>query len=216
MKPARTTRRRAAVCVLGILGLSGISSTYCFDLPQWERLPPLPDKEGFAGAFAGIQNGSLWVAGVANFPGKKPWDGGQKFWHDTIFALDKPAGEWRVIGKLPRPLAYGVSVTHPRGLICIGGSDASQHYDSAFLLKWTKGQVEIESLPALPQRVANGCGALVRDRIYVAGGSGAPDATTALSTFYSLDLSKTSPAWEELETWPGAGRILATAGARDG
>jgi hypothetical protein len=45
-------------------------------------LPPLLNKEGVAGCFAGASHGSLLVAGGANFPGKKPWEGGAKVWHD--------------------------------------------------------------------------------------------------------------------------------------
>src|SRR5215468_7081944 len=80
--------------------------------PAWERLPSLPDQEGFAGMFAGVSNGTLLVAGGANFPDKKPWDGGKKVWSDAVFVLEKPDGVWKVAGKLPRPLAYGVCVTH--------------------------------------------------------------------------------------------------------
>jgi solute:Na+ symporter, SSS family len=45
---------------------------------KWERLPSLPDKEGFAGPFAGTSRGVLLVAGGANFPEKKPREGGKK------------------------------------------------------------------------------------------------------------------------------------------
>ena len=46
----------------------------------WEKLPPLPDREGFAGSFAGVSGDALLVAGGANFPGAKPWEGGAKAW----------------------------------------------------------------------------------------------------------------------------------------
>src|SRR5262245_7584845 len=92
---------------------------------EWERLAPLPDKEGFAGSFAGVSNGTLLVAGGANFPDKKPWEGGTKRWTDTVFVLEKPDGQWKVAGKLPRPLGYGVAVTHGASIVCAGGSDAT-------------------------------------------------------------------------------------------
>ncbi len=54
----------------------------------WTKLPSLPDREGFAGSFAGSHNGALIVAGGANFPGKRPWEGGAKTWHDSVFVLE--------------------------------------------------------------------------------------------------------------------------------
>ena len=35
---------------------------------KWERLPDLPDAEGFAGSYAGVHGEMLLVAGGANFP----------------------------------------------------------------------------------------------------------------------------------------------------
>src|SRR4051794_34706734 len=99
---------------------------------EWRRLPSLPDKEGFAGMFAGVSGGALVVAGGANFPGKKPWEGGKKVWYDTVYVLEQPGGEWKVGGRLPRPLGYGVSVTHGGAVICVGGSDAERHYAEVF------------------------------------------------------------------------------------
>ena len=55
---------------------------------EWERLPPVPDGEGVAGAFAGVSGGALVVAGGAHFPDRKPWDGGTKRWHDAVYLLD--------------------------------------------------------------------------------------------------------------------------------
>lgn len=108
---------------------------------EWERLPPLPDKEGFAAPFAGVSGGALIVAGGANFPGKRPWDGGKKEWTDAVFVLEKPGGKWVAGGKLPRPLAYGVSVTHGGGVVCVGGSDAGRHHADTFRLEWKGGKL---------------------------------------------------------------------------
>jgi len=97
----------------------------------------------------------LIVAGGANFPEKKPWEGGEKIWHDTVFALENPGDEWRVIGRLPHPLGYGVTVSHGRDLVCVGGSDSSRHHDSTFFLGWRNGGLEIKPLPNLPEARAN-------------------------------------------------------------
>jgi len=183
---------------------------------RWEKLTPLPDQFGFAGAFAGVSGDVLIVTGGANFPAGKPWEGGDKIWHKIVFALEMPGDQWRIIGGLPHPLGYGVSVSCGRGLICIGGSDSNRHYDSVFLLRWVTGGFESESLPSLPEARANMCGALLGDMVYVAGGTKKPDATTAAETLFALDLSRKESSWRKLESVPGPGRIFAIAAAHDG
>jgi N-acetylneuraminic acid mutarotase len=180
---------------------------------RWAQLPPLPDAEGFAGAFAGVSGGALIVAGGANFPGKKPWDGGRKVWYDSIFVLDRPGGTWTLAGKLPRPLGYGVSATWRDSIVCAGGSDAEGHFAVAFRLHWDGHTIVTAPLPPLPRPIANACGAIAGNRLYVAGGQETPDSPTALPTLYVIDLAAASPAWRELEPCPGGGRILAAAAA---
>ena len=178
----------------------------------WEKLPAIPDAEGFAGAFAGVSNGALIVAGGANIAGEKWGATFQKQWHDSVFVLEKPDGEWKTGFKLPRALGYGVSVTTERGVVCIGGSDAQRHHADVFLLAWRDGRIVTTVLPALPKPCANACGALVGKTIYVAGGIETPDATVAMKTFWSLDLAAAEPRWETLAPWPGPERMLAVAG----
>jgi SSS family transporter len=193
----------------------------CCDAPAaldvllaWDRLPSLPDTEGFAAPFAGVHRGALIVAGGANFPDAKPWQGGSKVWYDSIFVLPAVEGAWIEASRLPRPLAYGTSIATENGVVCIGGSDAERHYADCFRLKWNGREVVHESLPPLPQPCANMCGALVGDVIYIAGGTDEPGATSALTKFWSLDLNSRDAGWRELEPWPGPGRILATAGVQ--
>jgi N-acetylneuraminic acid mutarotase len=194
---------------------AGISSAPGADDPGvlvWEKLPAIPDAEGFAGAFAGVSNGALIVAGGANIPGEKWGDTFRKQWYDSVFVLEKPDGEWRSGFKMPRTLGYGVSVTAERGVVCIGGSDSQRHHADVFLLEWRDGRIVTTALPALPKPCANMCGALVGKVIYVAGGIETPDATTSLKTFWSLDLAAAAPRWESLDPWPGPERMLAVAG----
>lgn len=183
---------------------------------QWEQLKPIRDREGFAGSFAGVHNGVLLVAGGANFPDKRPWQGGTKTWYDCIFVLERPNAQWRNGFKLPRPLGYGVSVSHQSGVICIGGSDAQQHHGEVFSLSWTNGEIHMQTLPSLPQPCANMCGALLGNTIYVAGGLENPNATNCLRTFWALDLAKPEERWKVLEPWPGGERMLSTAAVQDG
>lgn len=183
---------------------------------RWEKLAPLRDREGFAGSFAGVHNDSLIVAGGANFPDKRPWEGGTKVWYDSVFVLEKATGDWKTGFKLPCPLGYGVSIAHKSGVICIGGSDSRQHRAEVFSMSWSKGKIHFKTLPSLPKPCANMCGALVGNKIYVAGGLETPDATNALQIFWSFDLEKPDAGWRELETWPGRERMLAVVGVLDG
>lgn len=195
--------------------LVSATSVSAADSNGWSKLPSLPDKEGFASMFAGVSGGALLAAGGANFPDRRPWEGGKKIWYDTVFVLEKPDGAWSVAGKLPRPLGYGVSVTFG-GILCVGGSDAERHYADCFRMDWQAGRLSTRPLPSLPLPVANMSGALLGTTLYVAGGIEKPDSTRALKKFLALDLVANRPAWRELEPWPGPARMLAVAAAQDG
>jgi len=181
----------------------------------WEQATQVPDAVGFAGAYAGVSNGHLLVAGGANFPeGTRPWSGGTKQWNDKVFALAEKGGQWREVGRLPRPMAYGVSLTWQDGVIVLGGADQSTHYPDAYLLRYEAGRLITDRLPDLPAPTANACGALVNGVIYVAGGLAHPTDTNAKHTFWSLDMRRPSAErkWEILESWPGSPRMLGVAG----
>ena len=185
---------------------------------NWGQLTALPDPIGFAGPFVGVAGDALIVAGGANFPGGRPWEGHAKVWHDRVFALAQPDGTWQQAGLLPRPLAYGVSVNHGGSLVCIGGGDKERHYADAFRVEWVGGTTQTTELPPMPRPAAFFCGALVGQTVYVAGGLEHPGAATTMKTFWALDLSQApgARAWQELETWPGRPRMLAVAAAQAG
>ena len=228
-------RRRAfhgrAAFVLSLLFLWSCSARPDAEAPrsvlEWSELPALPDPFGVAGAFAGVVSGpedsspgAFLVAGGANFPRGRPWDSATKVWHDRIFFLPDPAGEWRTLAeRLPRRLAYGVPVTTPRGLVCIGGGDAERHSREVFVVVRRGDGVAFRALPELPRPVAFACGALLGNTIYVAGGRETPDAPRPLATSWALDLAAVDAggAWRELPSWPGGRpRMLSVAAALDG
>ena len=183
---------------------------------HWGRLPALPDREGFAAPFAGVSGGSLLVAGGANFPERRPWDGGTKTWYDTVYVLDPHGQAWAVAGRLPQPNAYGVSVTFGGRLVCIGGGNAEVHYRTVQALGWDGHTLSIEALPPLPRPCAFMSGALIGSTVYVAGGIEKPDAVSAIGSFYRLDLASPKSGWESLPTWPGPARAQAVAAASGG
>jgi N-acetylneuraminic acid mutarotase len=179
---------------------------------NWSQLPALPDAEGFASAFVGVSHDALLVAGGANFPGKRPWEGGTKFWYDKVFVLSSPQGAWIDAGRLPRLLAYGVSITTPAGIVCAGGGDAKEHRREVFRLSWTGQELRTDNLPMLPSPLAFGGGVLAGNKLYLAGGLERPDASTAAAAFWMLDLDRPADGWRELPPCPGPARMLAQVG----
>jgi len=191
-------------------------STACADGDSgplsWSRLMDLPDPVGFAAPFAGACGGAMIVAGGANFPELPPWEGGVKVWHDRIFVLPGPeAKAWLPAGTLTRPSAYGVSLTTERGLLGVGGCDASGHHREVFLLTWDGTRIRQEPHSTLPAPLAYACGASRNGIAYLAGGSESPGASEASRRFLTCDLRAPVATWTDLPECPGPGRILAVA-----
>lgn len=186
--------------------------------PKERLLPPLPDALGFAGPQAGVSNGALLVAGGTNFPGKSPWEGGKKVWHDDVYVLESPAAtQWKHAGKLPHPLAHAAALTTRRGLLCVGGSDGTQAVRDSVLIEWKDGRVAVRKLADLPAPLAGPAGAVIGDTVYIAGGYNGTDPGAGPSShlFVSLDLTRDDAKWKELEPWPGAERFYAVAAATE-
>lgn len=183
---------------------------------KWEKLPALPDAEGFASMYTGVSHGALLAAGGANFPGKRPWEGGSKVWYDTVWTLDQPTGSWQKAGHLPQPLGYGASVTWKDEVICAGGSHSAGHVADVFALRLDQGKLITRSLPKLPKPCANMSWALVNDILYISGGIDRPDATSAMPSLWALRLSDANAVWQELPPCPGGSRMLAVAGTWEG
>jgi N-acetylneuraminate epimerase len=202
----------AAALAVGASTMAGTIAT--------RALPPVPDPTGYAGAFAGVVGHQLVAGGGANFPdGVMPWDGGKKVWHDTLYALDLtiPEAGWEIIGQLPKPNAYGVSLNSCDGVLLIGGGNAHHHFREVWRLTLAgEGKPVFHKLPPLPVALAQMSGACVGRRIHLCGGIETPDAAEATNGHWMLDLDALDKAWQKLPELPGAGRILATAAALDG
>lgn len=217
MKSASPARSDWIVATLFLFMLSHAAASYAVtELLHWEKLIPLPDAVGVAGPFAGTSGGALIVAGGANFPEAMPWEGGKKAWHDEAYVLPSPNAAWQSGFKLPKPNAYGVSVTTDAGIVCLGGGNAQENFSDVFLLKWKSGKFVTEILPSLPRPTAFATGALLDHVIYIAGGLETPNATQTLHTFWALDLKQRKRVWQELEPWPGPSRMLAVAAVFEG
>ncbi|WP_231615607.1 sodium:solute symporter family transporter [Novipirellula artificiosorum] len=184
------------------------------ELLSWSELPPVPDELGFAGPFVGVHNDALIVAGGANFP-KPVWDN-EKVWHDRVFVLTRSGDgyAWKDGGTLGRAVAYGASVSTNDGVVCIGGNDSQETCDDVFMLSWDAESERIMTTeyPSLPSPCAFSAATMIGDVIYVAGGQSGPSLETAMTNFWSLDLSQMASkrefVWKELPTWPGPTRAL--------
>lgn len=118
-------------------------------------LPPLSgDKyqEGLAGAFSGISNGVLLVAGGANFPGAKEnyqknkyysHEGLTKTWHDEVYGLQD--GKWRYLGDITQPSGYGISVNYDNDIYLLGGENSQgKPISSVTTIKMENGKLVVE------------------------------------------------------------------------
>lgn len=120
-----------------------------------DTLPPLPgDKyqEGLAGAFSGVSNGVLLVAGGANFPGAREnyhnnkyyaHEGLKKTWHDEVYGIEE--GQWKFLGKIAQPAGYGVSINYDNNIYLLGGKDnQGKPISSVTTIKMVDGKLTTE------------------------------------------------------------------------
>lgn len=173
-------------------------------------------KLGVSACYSGILSGNLLMAGGCNFPGVPASDGGKKKFYRGIYAATINTDTvlaWRKVGELPVASAYGVSVSCPDGIICIGGTDGKDALTSVYKISWGRnpkaakqGKVVIETLPALPYALDNMCGTLIDGQLFVAGGNrnGKPS-----NSFLCLDLNNLETGWQELPDFPGDARTQA-------
>ena len=202
-----------------ILGWFSFFSSVVFGQEHWTELPSIPDKEGFAGLYAGVSNDVLICAGGANFPNKKPWEGGIKKWYNQIYLLDNINGKWnKADTQLPSARAYGIAVSYDDKVILIGGNDSNKFFNDVLSIEYSNGKVAIDyDYPQLPEPLSNMSGALINGVIYVAGGQSFANEL-AKNTFYILDLKtkKSDRKWTKGPSWPGAPRIQSVSANHNG
>lgn len=170
---------------------------------------------GVAGVFSGITGEKLIIAGGANFPEQKPWEGGLKAFYDQIYIYQLGKDTVSLLDdsqKLPYPVGYGASVSLSDGILCIGGNDRETCFSRVFLLKWDdqQRQVIFETFPDLPVPLTYASAVILANVVYVVGGSSIPDGIDTGNYFFRLDLSKKGTSgfgWTSEPAFPGPGRI---------
>ena len=195
---------------------------------EYDLIGQLPDTLGFAGSFSGLlgpDQDILLVGGGANF--KPPvWESAKQY-HDKIYLgkpdLENGSVKWlEKTWKLPVSIGYGSSVTCNEGVICMGGHNEDQVFNTVYLLHLDNKQklVTLE-LPGLPSPATQGGAAIVGNHIYYCGGQSGHDLKTAGNHLWRLDISSLSSwienneipypyEWELMPPLPGPTRAVHT------
>lgn len=174
-------------------------------MPEWDRNIHLPDQggrehPGLAGPLTGFHGGVLIIAGGANFPDGYPWQGGAKRYHQNIYTWD-PGDETQSSCflqqsiTLPEPLAYAACISTSQGIVCAGGENAKGLSDQVYLLRWQQKSrnLQISTLPGLPQGLTNAMLAELDGKLFLAGGE--TDAGTS-DKLYVLSWQDTARGWQ--------------------
>ncbi len=171
--------------------------------------------QGVSAAFAGVSGDVILVAGGCNFPDKPASEGGAKRYYSDVYILKDPLSSnpsWQKIGSLPNPVAYGVSVSVPEGVICIGGTDGEHSFSDVFLLSIVDGRLQQKALPSLLVGLDNMAGAYGNGYVYVAAGMS--NGVTSMSLYRLKYPGGTS--WERIADVPGLPRVQPTAVIQNG
>lgn len=182
----------------------------------WQTMPDLPSTTatpslGVSAPFTGIHNGALMIAGGCNFPDKPVTEGGAKRYYDDLFIQELSAdGFLEKHFKIPHAVAYGMAVSTPKGIVCMGGNNQESKFAETFLMQWdtiSKCPL-ITPLPPLPAPMDNLAATSIQNKVYALGGN--YDGTPS-NLLFTLDLDQCSKGWSKLAAFPGAARVQPVA-----
>ena len=202
----------------GTLDLEALARTGESTWLTWDALPDVPDELGLAGAFVGVHDDVLIVAGGANFPVPEGaaglWDAATtKVYSDAIHVLLRDGDEytWKTVeAKLPRPIAYGASVSTHLGVYCVGGQDNDQAYADTFFLAWDAASqnVLVQESEPLPEASTAGQAVWMNDAVWVWTGQSGTGADSASSHLWQRVLEGESD-WTAQPDLPAHARTMA-------
>ena len=144
-------------------GTNRITATQVWDMKQIDD--PLLN-EGLAGSFFGKQGNWFLLAGGANFPHGKPWEGREKAFSNEVFIFSENNNQFESITvskKLPFGVAEGAYVSTSKGMLCIGGQTSDGISNKVFLLNYNGEDVAVEMYPHLPNAIKNATAAIVNN-----------------------------------------------------
>ena len=164
---------------------------------------------GVSACYAGVIDDHIIMAGGCNFP-----EPGKKKYYAGIYAAKASSEklDWKLIGFLPEPAAYGGVVARGDSLVFIGGNNAEHSLSSVLSLHLDKeGKAEIHPLPDLPITADNMALAVASDdALYVIGGNQDGKASGAVWQM------QPGEAWEKIAEIPGDPRVQPVCQAIDG
>ena len=161
-------------------------------------------QEGVSAPFSGTAGDKILVIGGCNFPDTPAAEKGPKVFYNDIMMHN--GDKWLRIGEMPEGVAYGVSISAPDGIVCIGGTSDGKTSSAAVrrVSLTAEGKATVDtSLPALPLGLDQMAGAYGDGYIYVAGGL--TNGTGSLKA-YRLKYPD-GTAWEQLPDMPCKPRV---------
>lgn len=165
---------------------------------------------------------TILLAGGCNFPDVPATDGGVKQYYDHIYitsfnidtlqrATTTISLDWKLIGRLPTPLAYAAHVVHNRSVIVVGGKSPERDLNTVYRISITpQGLSQIDTLPSLKYPRSGMAFAKSGSRLYLIGGM--VDGVLSNSVV-SLDLENPQEGWREEPSYPDLPQIKVLASA---
>ena len=167
---------------------------------------------GVSACYAAQIGDWIVVAGGCNFPTP-----GKKTYYAGIYAapVDGDVLNWRLVGMLPEPAAYGVTAVSGDSLLFIGGNNSNHALKSVYSVR-LDGVGEhacVKRLADLPCTVDNMAVAQSKDNVFVVGGNhdGKPSADVL-----ALNLNAANLSWSNIGSMPGSARVQPVSAALDG
>lgn len=198
-----------AVCTALALGMAGPGRAAEISIRDAGSLPALGSgaNPGVAGAFIGVIDHTVLVAGGSNFAKGYPWEGGVKQYQDAIYRLTPEGDDLRCEllsdAKLPTGLAHGCGAVAGESLYCFGGETAQGPSACVYALTPADGTVRVDSVGRLPAGFSPVAALSCKNEIYLHG------VAQGANAFWKYTPS--NGRWTALAACPGAVRSAGAA-----
>ena len=171
---------------------------------------------GVSACYAGQIGDYLVVAGGCNFPEA----GKPKKYYAGVYAarMDRATLQWRLVGFLPEPAAYGATIASGDSLLFIGGNNTDHALTAVYSVRLNSAGTDatLNRLADLSATADNMAVALVGNDVFVVGGNqnGKPSADVLR---YKLGANSVNQATNSTSSVnlriPGAPRVQPVAAA---
>jgi len=185
---------------------------------NWRMGPELAVSRG--GHAAMVHNGEVWAIGGTN------WEGGEKYWLDSVEILDRDATAWRAGPKLSEPVAgffafHALRGTTRHHLVILGGGKGKTAIAEGYALapistegKWSKdlGLPAPRLYGASVQTGRLGPFGLAHDPMFVVGGTGDPETLAPINpSLLKYEPEPSERGWQAMAPMPRPCVLCAAA-----